>query len=120
MTVVGGEAAAAPAGEVTGPALGRAPSPYPNVDRLLVNALRDLPSALGLAINHTGQGIRAYLVVEAEGDSFLDVEDLAMERLVRVRRASPDAAVELLLLTTREAQAFDASSETRVYSFTAA
>lgn len=113
-------AAAAPASGLAATAVGRSPTIYPNLDTLLVNALRDLPTALGIAVNDTRQGTSAYLVVQAEGDDFLDVEDLAMERLVRVRRAAPDAAVELVLLTAREAQAFDESPETRVYSFPAA
>ena len=88
-----------------------------NIDERLVEAARSIPNALGLAVTSSPRGVRGMLVIDERRGSFLDAEDLAMGRLVEIRRDYPDAAIDLVCVSTRDARTIDLRSDARVYSF---
>lgn len=86
-----------------------------NIDDVVVDALRSVPGAVGVALTSGPAGTSAYLVIDATGDPFFDAEEVASERLIAVRQAFLDAALQLLCLTVRDAQLTDLRPDARVY-----
>jgi hypothetical protein len=92
-----------------------APLTSQSVDQAMMAAFTRVPGALGLGIEHGPVGTRAVLVLDAEGEKFLDAELDAMDGLVHVRRAFPREPIDLLCLSVLDANAFDTSPRMAVY-----
>jgi hypothetical protein len=89
-----------------------------SIDGSLRSQLGTIPGAIGLAVSHAPSGTHALLVVDEAGDAFLDREEQAMDRLVAVRRSFPDSAIDLVVLSTREAEGVEVPPEAVVYRYT--
>ncbi len=95
----------------------KAPEDHATVERSLVAALRLLPGAVGLAVAHYPTGTRAFFVVNEAGADFFAVEEAAMEQLVEVRRSFPDAAIDVLCVSRKDAAELSVSDQATVYQF---
>jgi hypothetical protein len=93
------------------------PGHSPTIDTRLVNAMRGVPHAVGLAIAHYPSGTHGILVIDAPGSVFLDSEEVAMERLLEVRREFVDSAIDVLCLPAGEADRLDVPPDVQIYAY---
>lgn len=94
-----------------------APLSAQSLDQRLIDTLRTVPGAFGVALAHGPVGSRAILVIDQSSSAFYDAEMAAMEALVTVRREFPSEPIDLLCLSTQDADAFDLPPRMTVYSF---
>lgn len=94
-----------------------APLSAQSVDQRLLATMGTVPGALGIAVEHGPVGSRAILVVDARADDFLDAETAAMEALLTVRREFPSEPIDLLCISSQDADTFDLPPRMTVHSF---
>ena len=92
-----------------------APDDQHKLEHDLADALLDLPGVRGLVVTRPPEGTRGLLVVDKEGESFFDVEEDAMERLVAVRRSYPHISIDVICVPTSDAERMQIQADARVY-----
>jgi hypothetical protein len=95
-----------------------APVDNGTITQRLRNELADIPGAVGLAVSTYPSGTHGIFVIDTEQPSlFVDMEEEAMERLLRVRREFPDSAIDLLCVSIADADRFNVPPEATIYNY---